>query len=406
MAKLTLNGDFGLFLSEFVDSFMGGTARGLGSLIAASSGHPYSALLEGSGLFHPSSGPDFLDGRIDSFELTEFSLGSHTFTDRIEISDIFLDPHLLFTLVSRTATTISGTFETGYFRVVMGNQSFDVNGSEGADVIGPGSFADLDRSDIFRLGGGNDNADGGAGNDRIEGGTGDDVLFGNLGDDTLDGEAGDDTLGGGEGNDTLGGGSGNDALSGGEGDDRLSGGTGHDTLDGEAGNDRADGGSGNDALNGNLGNDVLLGRAGKDTANGGKGNDTLAGHGGNDTLKGGEGRDALLGGKGRDTLSGGAGNDRLDGGGARDVLTGGANADRFVFAAGYGRDTVMDFVSGTDTLELHKALWGGGLGRAKIVKQFASLTKDGAKFDFGDGDVLVLRGIDDLTSLADDLVLV
>ncbi len=406
MAKVTLDGDFNLFLGEFVDSFIGGIARGLGSTISASSGFPFAALLKGSGLFHPPSGFNFLDGRITSFKLTEISLGPTTVTDRIVMEDIVLDPHLLFSLVSRTATTISGKFETGYFGAIMGSQNYDVTGSDGADVIGPGGIADLDRSDIFRLGGGNDNADGGAGNDRIEGGTGDDVLFGNLGDDTLEGEAGDDTLGGGEGNDTLGGGSGNDALSGGEGDDRLSGGTGHDTLDGEAGNDRADGGSGNDALNGNLGNDVLLGRAGKDTANGGKGNDTLAGHGGNDTLKGGEGRDALLGGKGRDTLSGGAGNDRLDGGGARDLLTGGANADRFVFGAGYGRDTVADFASGTDALELATALWGGGLGRAKIVKQFASLTKDGAKFDFGDGDVLVLRGIDDLATLADDLVLI
>ena len=67
-------------------------------------------------------------------------------------------------------------------------------------------------------------------------------------------------------------------------------------------------------------------------------------------LEGGGGRDFLIGGAGRDVLNGGVGDDTLEGGGGNDVLTGGAGADQFVFNAGDGYDTVIDFQPGVDKI--------------------------------------------------------
>lgn len=66
----------------------------------------------------------------------------------------------------------------------------------------------------------------------------------------------------------------------------------------------------------------------------------------------------LNGGPGTDTLNGGDGNDTLIGGPRADLLTGGAGADTFSYLASVfhsnpaNRDTITDFVSGTDTIDL------------------------------------------------------
>jgi Ca2+-binding RTX toxin-like protein len=85
---------------------------------------------------------------------------------------------------------------------------------------------------------------------------------------------------------------------------------------------------------------------------GGAGNDTINGLAGADLLQGLGGADSIVGGTGWDTLQGGDGGDWLQGGGWSDTMTGGAGADSFVWAeAGTNnRDTVTDFVSGTDEL--------------------------------------------------------
>jgi len=65
---------------------------------------------------------------------------------------------------------------------------------------------------------------------------------------------------------------------------------------------------------------------------------------------------------GDDALSGGAGNDRLIGGAGNDRLSGGAGADIFVFDfPDEGIDTINDFVSGTDKIQLSASGFGGGL---------------------------------------------
>jgi predicted extracellular nuclease len=56
---------------------------------------------------------------------------------------------------------------------------------------------------------------------------------------------------------------------------------------------------------------------------------------------------------GRDTLTGTAGKDRITGGASADTLTGGAGSDEFVYAnIADGRDTITDFVVGTDKIVL------------------------------------------------------
>jgi len=222
-------------------------------------------------------------------------------------------------------------------------------------------------------------------------------------------------------NDTFIGGIGNDSLSGGAGNDSLNGGAGADSLIGGAGNDNLIGGTGIDRFVVDAGIDTItdLGTGGADvfivalgaTANitvtedytatsassnngianittrgfavnlsavtaskgfavtntgstaaftGSSADDTLIGGTGTDTLTGGAGNDILNGGIGRDTLIGGDGNDTLIGGLGNDALTGGAGSDIFLFntAAGTDFDTITDFLSGTDKVQLSKSFFG------------------------------------------------
>ncbi|TCR66425.1 cadherin-like domain-containing protein [Bosea sp. BK604] len=61
--------------------------------------------------------------------------------------------------------------------------------------------------------------------------------------------------------------------------------------------------------------------------------------------------DLLIGDGRANELSGGAGADWIRGEGGNDLLSGGAGRDVFVFGAGFGQDTVQDFVRGEDLLD-------------------------------------------------------
>ena len=126
-------------------------------------------------------------------------------------------------------------------------------------------------------------------------------------------------------------------------------GTGNDRLTGNDAANRLDGGAGLDSLFGAAGADTLFGRDGNDSLSGGADSDLLRGELGNDRLFGDEGRDRLFGDAGNDVLVGGAGGDRL---------SGGAGADRFMFlnvsdsaAFGADRDRIEDFGQG-DLIDL------------------------------------------------------
>jgi Ca2+-binding RTX toxin-like protein len=142
---------------------------------------------------------------------------------------------------------------------------------------------------------------------------------------------------------------------------------------------------------------VMLGGFGTDRLFGGAGNDVLNGQDGSSTLFGGSGNDRLIGGSSADLMSGGIGDD---------LLNGGAGVDGFVFANGYDRDRISDFVSGVDRIKLSDALWTGDLTAAQVLDRFATVGAGGlVSFDFGDGDVLTVQVSGSAAVLAGDIVI-
>nr|WP_246617091.1 S8 family serine peptidase [Sphingomonas yunnanensis] len=241
-----------------------------------------------------------------------------------------------------------------------------------------------------------------AGDARVGTGNGlDNELYGTAGDDSLYGLDGQDLVRGGAGNDRLDGGAGNDQLYGGVGDDRLDGGAGDDRLDGGVGNDRLDGGKGDDVMRGEEGNDTFvvdsLGDQVIELSGGGidlvlaSVDYRLAVNVENLTLSGsaysGTGNalnNVIRGSAGANALSGEAGNDTLIGGAGDDVLTGGSGSDRFVFADGFGKDTIRDFGRG-DTIDFAAYTLDG----TPIITDVGSDTL----IDLGHGNTILLKGI-------------
>ena len=149
-----------------------------------------------------------------------------------------------------------------------------------------------------------------------------------------------------------------------EGNDLLYGSATADTLDGLAGNDTLWGRNGNDVLIGGDGTDYLYGEDGDDWLDGGLGTDNLNGLNGNDTL---------IGGDGIDTLSGGNDNDILDGGLGNDSLTGGAGSDTYLFAAGFGLDSLSNYDTTVGKLDVIHFAAGILPGDVKVGRSGDSL---------------------------------
>ncbi len=224
------------------------------------------------------------------------------------------------------------------------------SGSEGRDTV----RATIDHTlgsnleDVILLGSADLDGTGNSSANALTGNSGDNTLDGAAGLDTLLGNAGNDVLLGGSHNDTLNGGAGNDTLNGGDQNDTVSyaGATGGVTVALIAGA-QATGGSGSDTL---VGVENLTGSSHGDTLTGNNAVNLLTGAIGNDTLNGLGGNDELFGDAGADTLVGGSG---------RDLMTGGASADTFDFnaisetgTAGSTRDQILDFVQGSDEIDL------------------------------------------------------
>ena len=266
--------------------------------------------------------------------------------------------------------------------------------------------------------------DGGDGADTLNGGAGADTLIGGDGNDTLNGGAGADTLIGGDGDDTYVVDNVGDVVTeqSNEGTDlvqvriatsgtytlsanvenasllnavayNLTGNTLDNVLTGNAAANVLRGGDGNDTLNGGAGADRLIGGSGDDiyvidnvgdvlVENAAEGSDTVQSanlsidltlakfvHIENATLTGAaalrltgdENDNVLTGNAGANIISGGAGADTLIGDAGNDVLTGGADDDVFRFEQNGGVDTLTDFTSGSDVIELFELLSGDAL---------------------------------------------
>jgi Ca2+-binding RTX toxin-like protein len=282
--------------------------------------------------------------------------------------------------------------------------------------------------------------------DTVMGFDGDDVIYGLDGDDTLSGCEDNDKIYGGNGNDNLFGGTGNDLLDGGAGNDLLVGGAGNDTyvLARGGGADRIrdyDTTAGNkdviqvaagltlaDVRYWREGNDLLVGITATadslrvqdwftDTASrveevvfadgrrltadllqaarftGTAGDDNIQGSDSGDMVEGLAGNDVLLGGYGDDTLDGGAGNDVLYGGFNGTFDWAGSGNDTYIFARGYGQDTIYDrdtTPGNTDTVQLL------GLNQADVT-----LSRKGSDMVIainGSSDTLTVSGWSDVAN--------
>ena len=272
------------------------------------------------------------------------------------------------------ARDAGGAARSAVFSIAVTDETgVTITGTAGADIIGEGRTVEgqptpTQDDDTINGGAGNDVIDGLGGNDLLTGGAGADFLIGGAGNDTASyaksgsgvtvslttgmatgGEAaGDQLLGienliGSNHADTFEGDSGNNLLVGGEGADIV-------TYEHASAGVRVD-------LSTNWAQDT--GGSGIDTVDGFQ---HLIGSMFDDTLLGAKDANRLMGLDGDDALSGGAGNDRLIGGAGNDRLSGGAGADIFVFDfPDEGIDTINDFVSGTDKIQLSASGFGGGL---------------------------------------------
>ncbi|SFS85832.1 Ca2+-binding protein, RTX toxin-related [Sulfitobacter marinus] len=114
----------------------------------------------------------------------------------------------------------------------------------------------------------------------------------------------------------------------------------------------------------------------------------IYGTGAAENLNGTAGDDFLTGNGGNDTISGGVGDDFLADGTGADLLTGGGGADHFIMTADGTADTISDFDTTQDTLDLS----GWSLVRSIPVSMFQS-TSNGAVLTLGD-ESLTIRSAD------------
>lgn len=213
-------------------------------------------------------------------------------------------------------------------------------------------------------------------------GTGNDLnntITGNSSDNILEGEAGNDVLISGAGNDTLDGGVGEDKMTGGTGDDIYFVDNVKDTVAEKTG-------GGIDTIETTLvGLSIAKLSAIENLTYNGLRNATLVGNTLANILRGSTGNDTLNGSAGNDILLGGNGSDILIGGLGNNTLTGGDDADAFRFDKVLGKtniDTINDFVSGTDKIELDDFIFKKFIGDSDVSDNFASSSETQVSMDY------------------------
>jgi serralysin len=109
-----------------------------------------------------------------------------------------------------------------------------------------------------------------------------------------------------------------------------------------------------------------------------------------ENAKGGSGNDTISGNTGENRLYGNGGSDTLYGLPGEDTLIGGGGADYFAFASGYGIDTIQHFEDNVDKIYLSSSL---GIFNGSQALSFASQSNVGVVFNFGNGDILIVKGV-------------
>ncbi|MBR4152861.1 MAG: hypothetical protein IKT98_07870, partial [Selenomonadaceae bacterium] len=105
------------------------------------------------------------------------------------------------------------------------------------------------------------------------------------------------------------------------------------------------------------------------------------------TVQGGTTDDSIVGGSGADKLYGNAGVDTLWGGKGNDTLYGGDGNDKFIFQAGDGSDTIMDYASGELLNILDKT------GKAAGTFTQAAYSNNTLTLTVKDGGTLTLKNV-------------
>jgi Ca2+-binding RTX toxin-like protein len=177
-------------------------------------------------------------------------------------------------------------------------------------------------------------------------------------------------------------------ISGTSGNDTLRGTNANETIGGKAGSDTMIGGGGHDIYYVDLATDKVVEYSGQgvDTVHCWAGSYTLAANVENLTLEGSWAHSATANGlnnlitlsAGGDTVNAGAGNDIIRSGAAADSMTGGTGTDIFVLAGGKA-DTITDFRSGEDRLDLRSLVTGAGYnGLNPFADGVVSVVQNGA----------------------------
>lgn len=277
-------------------------------------------------------------------------------------------------------TLAGGLGDDSYFLIAVGDENDVITEAAGDGIDTVTTVFDFDLPDNFE----NLNLNGDVGPNEGNGNSANNIITGGLFNDLMRGRDGDDELIGGGGVDTLLGQTGADTLTGGDGNDILNGGSGIDTLTGGAGNDLYTVDNSNDVVTeqaGEGGSDrvnafadfvnpleveflvgkfaaiglTLTGNAQVNRITGANkinSPDVISGEGGNDKLVGLVGNDVINGGAGNDRIFGNSGADVIDGGIGNDVVSGQQGADQFVVGVAEGRDTVTDFNTAEDQVNL------------------------------------------------------
>ncbi len=241
---------------------------------------------------------------------------------------------------------------------------------------------------------------------------GNDYIFGNIWDNHIRGFEGDDVIEGLEGNDTLEGNEGHDVLIGGAGADILDGGDGADTVSYEQSDEgvhvdlNSGNGFGGDAegdilidveyLIGSNHDDQLTGNSESNYISAGEGNDTLFGLEGNDVLHDfGDSDDYLSGGDGHDMIVVTGGNNTLVGGSGNDYIRGGEDLDTFLYAAGDGSDTIVNFDFAQDIIDLSSSIVSSDVLMGHLIIDGANVILDLSRIEgFGSDDKITFTNVD------------